>query len=422
MRDNYIKICFIFQRIIIRLWGRTIHDQPGDIAQEVVKAFSNKPCFGACNESQHVDFNYVVEHEFPTRRYVSRECSMWSVDTYENNQNFCPAMCKSCKDILPREAVHKYKVDLAESVDESQSKDVCLQEAVLKSDPDSELTDGGIGDEDFSDMHLDDENIADNPETEGSRGFKSESEGLTKISIKKERRYNKNKECPSCTYTGHNLQNLQRHYNRKHREQNKRTLTEAQKEVAVHGHPWPPLTPEQIFINEGRCPSCTFMGSKDAISNHYSRKHKEKNKKTLKEAIGKVVVHGHPWPPLIEVEKVVQEGESHIFKCPKCDYESDKKCNVSHHVKSVHEKKCSLCGHISLGGDELRDHVAGVHDYYKYSGPVAVIQNQNKDNDGELEIVSVENAEHQFEYRGSLPPFHDNRDSAESILTLKNRE
>ena len=47
-----VKIVYIFQRIIIRLWGRTIHDEPGDIAKEVKKAFSNKPCYGVSTQNQ----------------------------------------------------------------------------------------------------------------------------------------------------------------------------------------------------------------------------------------------------------------------------------------------------------------------------------------------------------------------------------
>ena len=151
----------------MRLWGRTIYDQPGDIAQEVLKAFSNKPCFGVCNENELTGLNDVVEQEFPTRRYVSRECTLWSADTYENTQNFYPAMCQSCKNILPKGEVPSYG-EYIENADESQAKKVPHPGEMLRVDMDldSELIND---EEDFSDMHPDDKNIASDAEIEATR-------------------------------------------------------------------------------------------------------------------------------------------------------------------------------------------------------------------------------------------------------------
>ena len=140
-----------------------------------MKAFSNKPCFGVCNESQLVDLNDVVEQEFPTKRYVSRECTLWSVDTYENSQNFYPAVCQSCKNILPKEEWSKYE-ERIESSCESQGKEELHPAEMLKVDLDSELTKSGIEDEDFSEMHPDGENIASNTETESGSFLKPECE------------------------------------------------------------------------------------------------------------------------------------------------------------------------------------------------------------------------------------------------------
>ena len=97
-----VKIVYIFQRIIIRLWGRTIHDEPGDIAQEVKRAFSNKPCYGVSIENQPTGIGHLVEKDHPSQRYFSQACTFWSEVTYEENQNFIPAICNSCKIILPK--------------------------------------------------------------------------------------------------------------------------------------------------------------------------------------------------------------------------------------------------------------------------------------------------------------------------------
>ena len=121
----------------MRMWGRTIHDQPGDIAEEVLKTYSNKPCFGVYNPNEIADFSSVEEQGFPIRRFISRECSLWSDDSYENNQSFYPAVCKSCKNILQQEEVSQHD-DGTESADtSSQEKDVLLPKVALKVESDS---------------------------------------------------------------------------------------------------------------------------------------------------------------------------------------------------------------------------------------------------------------------------------------------
>ena len=106
--------------------------------------------------------------------------------TIAYSQSFCPAVCQSCKNISPKEEGTSYEEEMRESGDESQAKEVCLQEAMLKYDLDSELKNGCIDDEDFSaDMKMDDHDVDNDAETGASGFFKSESEGLTKTSIKK---------------------------------------------------------------------------------------------------------------------------------------------------------------------------------------------------------------------------------------------
>ena len=75
----------------------------GDVAQEVAKAFSSKPCIGILADTK-TDFKLldrVVTHVMPVQRYVSGQCNVWSADKYpeEDNRPSEAAVCQPCKDI-----------------------------------------------------------------------------------------------------------------------------------------------------------------------------------------------------------------------------------------------------------------------------------------------------------------------------------
>ena len=93
--------CFLtFQRIIVRIWGRTILDKTGDIEEEVVKAFSTKPCIGILGEHREdPNTDGITVHELPIRRHVPKECNVWSAETYQEENGNCleAAACQSCR-------------------------------------------------------------------------------------------------------------------------------------------------------------------------------------------------------------------------------------------------------------------------------------------------------------------------------------
>ena len=98
-----------FQRIVIRLWGKTIlHTQDADLANEVRKAFSTKPCLGNshCVTYDLTKFDDNISfHDGPVRRIVSRNCLVWSGYSYDEDKSLAPAICHACKN-LPSDLWH----------------------------------------------------------------------------------------------------------------------------------------------------------------------------------------------------------------------------------------------------------------------------------------------------------------------------
>ena len=98
--------------MIIRIWGRTVLNEKqnthDDIAEEVKRAFSTRPCFGIdirgstnVTKARH---GFEVREE-PVRRLVSKTCALWSDDSYsdENIQEMEGSLCKICKNISSEE-------------------------------------------------------------------------------------------------------------------------------------------------------------------------------------------------------------------------------------------------------------------------------------------------------------------------------
>ena len=93
---------FVFQRVVVRVWGRTVIDaQDGDYANKLEMVFSRKPCFG--NIEAHHDvrtpLNKTIIMETPVWRITSTNCSVWSEEGYFETDNG-PAICHACKSTL----------------------------------------------------------------------------------------------------------------------------------------------------------------------------------------------------------------------------------------------------------------------------------------------------------------------------------
>ena len=91
------------KRTIVRVWGKTVYDREcSDLAEEINRAFSNKPCLGvpdvACDRS--ID-NEIELHKIPLRRFSFKKCSTWSNETYsdEGDVLLSPAICNLCEKI-----------------------------------------------------------------------------------------------------------------------------------------------------------------------------------------------------------------------------------------------------------------------------------------------------------------------------------
>jgi len=63
--------------------------------------------------------------------------------------------------------------------------------------------------------------------------------------------------------------------------------------------------------------------------------------------------------------KSVHKKERH-FKCDQCDYAASVKCNLTHHIQSVHGKKrdfkCHLCDYAASVKCNLTSHIRSVHE------------------------------------------------------------
>ena len=94
--------------MIIRIWGRTVLNQRHNdliaIVEDMKTAFSTRPCFGidirGSTNLKKVRNGLEVREE-PVRRLVSTACTLWSDDSYsdENIQEREGALCKICKNI-----------------------------------------------------------------------------------------------------------------------------------------------------------------------------------------------------------------------------------------------------------------------------------------------------------------------------------
>ena len=74
----------------------------------------------------------------------------------------------------------------------------------------------------------------------------------------------------------------------------------------------------------------------------------------------------------IKSEPSILEGENHEgikFDCKLCDYEANRKSNLSQHVKSIHEGikyDCKLCDYKAKQRNSLTKHVESIHEGFKF--------------------------------------------------------
>ena len=106
------------------MWGRTILDKEGaDVAEEVTKAFSCKPCLG--NKESLSPFAYNM-------------CLQWTRERYGGPSSLTPALCQACKEsslqIKAEESTHTTEVEkhLIEPKAESDFGSICQSETDLE--------------------------------------------------------------------------------------------------------------------------------------------------------------------------------------------------------------------------------------------------------------------------------------------------
>ena len=170
--ENILLYYFIFQRIIIRIWGTTVFDQAGEITQELVKAFSTKPCIGILGENPLANDDNILRCELPVPRYISKKCNVWSADTYleDNGNHLDAAVCPTCQNIAPENEVFNWSQGTGDTDVGSEIKEEFHSDLTVKTDIDVmeeydfELGNSAVNhnDEEFSDLEVHEGNDINN--------------------------------------------------------------------------------------------------------------------------------------------------------------------------------------------------------------------------------------------------------------------
>ena len=109
---------FQFQRIITRVCGRTVLDtEEADLACEVNKAFSTKPC----TRDWTGPIVTMKDND------ISRSCEVWSKEKYEGVRSLRPTMCQVCKKSLN-------KIKSRGGLEKSEALEECLLEPKAETD------------------------------------------------------------------------------------------------------------------------------------------------------------------------------------------------------------------------------------------------------------------------------------------------
>ena len=110
------------------MWGRTVLDtEEADLASEVNKAFSTKPC-----TRNWTSQTFPMNHEDS-----SNNCLLWSEEQYAGVNSIRPALCQECQKSLSG-------IKVWENLDEKMEIDECLVE--LKAETDTLKSDNHDGD------------------------------------------------------------------------------------------------------------------------------------------------------------------------------------------------------------------------------------------------------------------------------------
>ena len=102
---NSVEVFYhtVSKRTIVRVWGRTVYDREcSDLAEEVKRAFSTKPCLGTPGlASDDLEYEEMDLYEMPVRRYSSKKCNTWTTEMYSIKQDgrLGPAVCNQCEKI-----------------------------------------------------------------------------------------------------------------------------------------------------------------------------------------------------------------------------------------------------------------------------------------------------------------------------------
>ena len=109
------------------MWGSTILDtEEADLAKEVDKAFSTKPCY----RMNQIFASIQNEEE---KESISKKCLMWSMDQYEGANSLKPAFCKVCDksttDIKDTEMLEK-EIEAQQQPKDEEESDIDFENTI----------------------------------------------------------------------------------------------------------------------------------------------------------------------------------------------------------------------------------------------------------------------------------------------------
>ena len=363
------------------------------------KVFSAKPCLGIHGANDIADLGDVVLHEVPLRRYVSKSCSAWSTDEYgdETCKQYGPAVCQSCRNISP-------KKDLSQrcSVEDEGSNDAAIgipeQNSSLDLNRHDGLTESHLDDtfdigeakvEDVVDVHPKDVSAARCfEERVNDTLFKDEESNDDDIP-------EQNSSLDFDHHDGLTESDLDGTF----------VIAEAKVEDVVDVHP-KDVSAARSFVERVNDTLLYIQKEKERIK---LKRKANLDPQFLTDRKKRQTLRQQEWRKQKRLEKM---AKSEVW-CDTCDEKFANSSDLRTHNRIVHLKKdyfCLECCSEFYSEKDLRAHTESFHSTeftHRYTGPIAAIQDEEG---GSLRITSLENAEPEEEYKGELPPFHDNQD------------
>ena len=132
------------------MWGCTLLDtQETDLAKEVDRAFSTKPCFGM----RHI---FATIQQAGKDKELVKKCLVWTKDKYEDNNSLIPALCQLCnksgsetkisemseKETQAEHTLFKPKDHDTSDIENTMDEDLINENHIKEEDYEEEATEG----------------------------------------------------------------------------------------------------------------------------------------------------------------------------------------------------------------------------------------------------------------------------------------